>query len=166
MMKHKAFFCVLTTLLAGCATVQTNSERVATDIKDSIYTRADRIEKWVLTPPASDEKKGVPASYCYQSYQDILCYRQPMPGAEARLVGYQGTDAPAPQVAVMKGLPRRAEGVNMEPEVRAKNAKPLAYKNTDAAKPAEEPVAEGEIKTITIDAAHESLSDPTMAPQL
>ena len=157
---------VVATLLTGCATLQTNSESAATTLKDNVHNTAERVEGWLMTPPEKKPKQAVPTSYCYQSFQDILCYRQPMPGWESRLVGYQGTGAKPPQVAVMKALPTRATGVDMSPEMRAENAKPLVHKNTQEAKPAEEEVASGEVKTITIDAAHESLPDPTLAPQL
>ncbi len=140
--------------------------RVATDVRDDVHRSANKLKDWVLSSPEPKVKQAVPASYCYQSLQDVLCYRQPMPGWEARLVGYQGTDAPAPPPAVMQPLPVRASNLAMSPTNRANNAKPLVQKAANTAK-TEEAAVEGEvIKAITVDAAHESLPDPALAPQL
>ncbi|NBX03082.1 MAG: hypothetical protein EBR02_03255 [Alphaproteobacteria bacterium] len=156
----------VTMVFTGGAEAPKNMERAATGIKDNLYRTGDRLKKWALTPPPEEgPKKAVPASYCYQSLQDILCYRQPMPGWEARLVGYQGTDVESPSPATMKPLPVRAANAAMLPANRAANAKPLLVKAAIVPKADGEPKAE-EMKEISVDAAHESLPDPALAPQL
>ncbi len=155
----------VTMALTGGGAAPQNAERAATGLKDNMHLTFDKLKKWAMTPPPNPPKKAVPASYCYQSLQDILCYRQPMPGWEARLVGYQGTDAAEPPAAMIKPMPVRVADNTMLPANRAKTSKPLTVKAAVAAKPEEEQ-AEPEIKTISVDAAHESLPDPALAPQL
>ena len=154
----------VTMVFTGGAEAPQNIERAATGVKDNLYKMGERIKKWAMTPPAGPgPNKPVPASYCYQSFQDVLCYRQPMPGWEARLVGYQGTDAEPPQAAMMKPLPVRTQNTAMLPANRAVNAKPLVVGAAVV------PKADGEGKKedqAVIDASHESLPDPALASQL
>lgn len=37
----------------------------------------------------AEARNGEQARYCYHTYQDIICYAQPLPGEEYRLVAYQ-----------------------------------------------------------------------------
>lgn len=149
-------------MVSACGDAPQRTERVGEGLKDNYHTTADRIREW-MKPTPKKEKHGVPNSYCYTSYQDILCYRQPMPGWESRLVGYQGTNAAMPPMAMMEPLPQRAPGTEMLPSNRAKTSKPLV--------PAAPPLPKEEenadpSKAIAVDAGHESLPDPALAPQL
>ena len=151
------------TLLTACGDARENGMRMADGVKENFYATKERVEEWAKPTPKKPEQP-VPASYCYNSYQDILCYRQPMTGWEARLVGYQGTNASAPPPAMTQPMPMRTADNQMLPENRALTAKPLAPEVVGQRQV--ETAADDEVKAITIDAAHESLPDPTLAPQL
>jgi hypothetical protein len=77
--------------------------------KEGVYHGMDSVADWMRPAPPPKPPQAIAASYCYRTYQDILCYRQPMPGWEFRLVGYQGTYAKAPPPAIMEPLPVQAE---------------------------------------------------------
>ena len=165
-MKNLFVISSLVVLLSACGDARQNAGRMADDLKENYEKTSDRVKEWMTATP-KPVKQPVPASYCYVSLQDILCYRQPMPGWESRLVGYQGTDAPSPHPAMTQALPTRTPNDDMLPEKRAETTKPLApglAKAEDTSK--EKAPADAEVKVITIDAAHESLPDPTLAPQL
>ena len=163
-MKNLLVISSLALLVSACGDARQNADRVGDGLKENYDKTSERIKAW-MTPTPKKPKQEVAASYCYQSLQDILCYRQPMPGWENRLIGYQGTNAPAPLPAMTQVLPTRTPSNEMLPEKRAETAKPLA--ELAKAQPADTAKApEAEVKAITIDAAHESLPDPTLAPQL
>lgn len=137
--------------------------RMANNVRDSIKRTNDRLRDWWLTPLPSDAKKPVPTRYCYRILQDILCYRQQMAGWENKLVAYQGTNATPPTPATTKPLPLRADDPSNSPANRAAAVKPVF-----TAIPAENKEANGNTgdEPITIDASHETLADPALAPQL
>ncbi len=145
--------------------VDKSTSRMANNVRDSIKRTNDRLREWWLTPLPSNAKKSTPTRYCYKVLQDILCYRQQMTGWENKLVGYQGTNAEPPTPATMKPLPLRSDDKNSFPENRAASAKPVFSsmpKDDNDIKNAMTPSTE----PVTIDAAHEILPDPALAPQL
>lgn len=149
--------------LAGCsASSQMASGRLATDLRDNVYNTSERLQKWVLTKPEKPQPKPVAASYCYNVYQDILCYRSPMPGWENRLAGYQGTNALPPMPAQMEPLPIHTADTSKIPTKRIADAKPVYVKIPEAPKPAV--AAEGGV--VIQDSAHEQLPNPAITPQL
>lgn len=157
----KPFFALTTAaiLLCACGDAEEHTGRIVHGISENYHHTADKIDEWTTATPKK-QKHEVPASYCYQALQDILCYRQPMPGWEDRLVGYQGTRAAAPPVAKTKPLATRAEDNSMLPANRAKTAKPLVPGVKAAPKAA--PVD----PTAVPEAARETLPDPLQSPQL
>jgi hypothetical protein len=61
-------------------------------------------------PP--EAKTAVQPRYCYHTYEDIICYAQPLPGEEYRLVGFQSSSGktgytlpPMPDNVTMPPLP-------------------------------------------------------------
>jgi hypothetical protein len=140
-----------------------NAMRVADNVRDSIKRTGERVRKWWITPLPEQKKQPVRASYCYHALQDILCYRQPMPGWEHRLVGYQGTGAAPPPVAMMQPLPVRKIDESQLPRNRVTDAKPIFVEMpTDVKDMEKEQLPDEE----TLPAVHERLPDPTLAPQL
>src|SRR5690606_1557085 len=106
---------------------------------------------------------AVPTSYCYTVMQDIVCYRQPMPCWEGRLVGYQGTgDAPPPIVSTMP-LPKLAQNAANLPENRLMTTKP-AFKQLPGELKQDEKGDTTERMTPVNDAAQGMLPDPSSAP--
>ncbi len=107
----------------NAAIVATN---VATVAKDNVYKTSYQVQKWVVTPPEGPKPpQAIANRYCYRTAQDILCYRAPMPGAETRLVAYQGTDAEEPPQSVTQLLPMHPYDSSQQPASRVANAKPV-----------------------------------------
>jgi hypothetical protein len=144
--------------------VQSNVERsvgrVAGNVRDSTKSTGQKLREWWLTPAPEKYPTPVASSYCYHVLQDILCYRQPMPGWEHRLAGYQGTYAVPPPPAIMQPLPKRNVDGGAPTANRMAAAQPVFVNlPPDEKKPeASDPVS--------VDAAHENLPDPALAPQL
>lgn len=155
---------------AGIVAERNASEAVAhtynleQSIKANFYHNVDRIADWIR-PDVPKPPQPVAASYCYSALQDILCYRAPMPGWEHRLIAYQGTGAPPPVPSTMKLLPVHVVDNTMLPETRAANAKPVFAKPPEELK-TEKTEESTSVNTGAVDATHEQLPDPALAPQL
>lgn len=137
------------------------ANRIANNARDGLKQTAHRLREWWLTPLPEEHLTPVPPSYCYKALQDVMCYRQPMPGWEHRLVGYQGTGAEPPAAAMMKALPQRTVDTTKQAENRVASAKPV-FVNL----PPDEKKAENNEEPVAVDSSHETLPDPTLAPQL
>lgn len=147
--------------LCACAPAEETGKFVAGSLKDNIYHTAYAIGDWANTPPkGKGDKLPMRHSYCYKVQMDILCYRQPMPGLETQLVGYQGTGAPQPPAVATRLLPKSALNETMTPEKRVSLAKPV-FEVTPGPE-TDQPNVE-----ITPDATgSEILPDPNTSPQL
>jgi hypothetical protein len=146
--------------IAAC----TPATQLTQDAKDAAYESADRAKdfgKWLITPPEKPQPNAIAASYCYNVMQDILCYRQPLPGGEFRLAGYQGTGAEAPPPAIMRPLPLRDTDMSKVPVNRVAGAQPVFVNIPDAVK---EDKDKASITPQEI--SREPLPDPALAPQL
>lgn len=148
--------------VSACVPAEYTADKMANDLKDNVYHTSDRIQQWAMTPPVDERApKAIPASYCYTVLQDVVCYRQPMPGWENRLVAYQGTAAQPPQPAIMQPMPIKQTDLSSLPANRAVNAKPVFVsipadiKETDKDKESQEVIT-----------THEQVIDPALAPQL
>lgn len=152
--------------LTACEPAKQSAKFFADNLKDSVYETAYAIDDWANTPPKGEgELLPVPHRYCYRAQGDILCYRQPMPGWEGRLVAYQGTDAKEPPRQVMQLLPKSAKNEAVTPESRVAGAKPVFNDlPKQEALPGIEDV-DGEVE-VQPDSANEVLPDPTASPQL
>jgi len=175
--------------LAGCTTVDETADSVSKEtvaivkagtveaadhagnlggaVKDGFYQTTDHIADWIR-PSAPKTPQPIAASYCYHVYQDILCYRRPMPGWEHRLAGYQPLTADPPSPAMMQPLPQRALDASRLPANRVAGSKPvftaLPAQAAEVEKPAEEPATPA--AAAASEATHEQLPDPALAPQL
>ena len=152
-------------VLSACGNAEEKMDRVANDIKQNMETTEEHWDKW-STPTPKKGKQPVPVSYCYRSLQDILCYRQPMPGWEARLVGYQGTGAMPPEYAQTQPLARRISTTSMLPANRAQSAKPLVVGEVPKPKSDEEQTMTDDPAALAADPIHESLPDPVSSQQM
>lgn len=138
------------------------ANRMANNARDGIKQTVNKLRDWWLTPLAESQPTPIPSSYCYKALQDVLCYRQPMPGWEHRLVGYQGTAAAPPPVATMQTLPHRTVDGIQQAQNRIENTKPVFVEmppEVDTDKPASE-------QSLVPDPAHQTLPNPTQVPQL
>ncbi|MDX1974306.1 MAG: hypothetical protein SFT92_01380 [Rickettsiales bacterium] len=145
--------------------VKDKSLSLANKVKNDIYEGSEKFYQWVLEPPPPPKPHlPVPTSYCYRSFQDVMCYRQPMPGWEHRLVGYQGTGAAEPPPAVTKLLPVMREDASILPEKRLANAKPV-FKDIPQDNKAKEEDASVDGSLIP-DPANQALPSAATSPQL
>jgi len=188
---------ICSVILAGCTTVNDTADSVSNGInsgynqaapvvkaaaveagghagnlgsatKDRFYDTTDHIASW-LRPNVPKPPLPIAASYCYHVYQDILCYRQPMPGWENRLAGYQPLNAPPPAPAMMQPLPVHAADASHLPANRVAGSKPVFVDlplppANEADKTADAPATPA--AAAASDATHEQLPDPALAPQL
>jgi len=142
--------------------VSKQTSRVADNVRDSVKKTNRKVRDWWLTPlPPEPENKPVASSYCYRVLQDILCYRQAMPGWEHRLAGYQGTGAEPPAPAMMRPLPQTTIDPRKTADNRIANSKPI-FVNL----PPEEKKKENNEEKLDVDPANENLPNPIFSPQL
>ncbi len=147
----------------ACAPAEETGTSLANNIKDSIYETTYQVQDWALTPPKKKaEPLAVANRYCYHAQTDVLCYRQPMPGWEGRLIAYQGTDALPPPPPVMQLLPKPSKDVSMAPEKRVADTKPVF---SEAPKE-EAPAAKDPNAPELPNSLNEQLPDPSQSPQL
>lgn len=79
-------------ILNGCGTSMNEAPtRAADEVGSSVNTTWNKFREITAT----DHKKAKPqeytqARYCYKSFEDITCYRKPIPGQESRLTAWQG----------------------------------------------------------------------------
>jgi len=135
-------------------------------MKENFYYTTDHIADWIR-PNTPKSPLPIAASYCYHVYQDILCYRRPMPGWEHRLAGYQPETAEPPLPAMMQPLPKHKVDSSQLPANRVANSKPVFTQMPE--KPAEVEKPAEDTSTPAAAAAspeHEQLPDPALAPQL
>ena len=138
--------------------------RMADNVRDNLKKSGDKLREWWITSPAEKPAQPIKASYCYHVLQDIVCYRAPMPGWEHRLAGYQGTGAEPPPPAMMEAPPTMEANNQKLPSNRLVNAEPV-FKEI----PAPLDLKKDEIdlqNSGSVDATHESLPNPAVAPQL
>ena len=157
------FLMILSVAVSGCEPAKETGLFVADNVKDSIYSTVYTVQDWAMTPPkGKGEPLPVANSYCYRAQTDVLCYRQPMPGWEGRLVAYQGTDALAPPPPVMVLLPKSAKGKALSAENRVAAAKPVFKERPkDPVEAPKDPNAPEMPSSL-----NEQLPDPSQSPQL
>jgi len=146
------------------ANVTKNAMRVADNVRDSIKRTNDRVREWWITPLPSTAKQPMPTRYCYRVLQDILCYRDQMPGWENKLVAYQGEGAAPPTPATMKLMPLRADNQNFPVEKKLENLNPVFV-----SVPPEVKGNSGQNVTTdatAIEPAYETIQDSVTSPQL
>lgn len=149
-------------------TAQNNAEkhsmRVLNNVRDQTKKTAMKMREWWLTPLPEPVYPALKPSYCYKVFQDITCYRQPVPGKEHQLVGYQGdgvTNSPVAQTLALPTVEKEKQLVGT-PEARAKTARPVfvtpptAIKENKSGSAADEAAALG----------NEPLPNPLLSPQL
>ena len=164
-MKRSAFIASMgmIVLLTGCAAQDDEAHTVADNVRDAANETVYKLQDWATTPtPKKKDPLPIASTYCYHTLQDILCYRQPMPGWEGRLVAYQGTNAKAPDDAVMQLLPKSKIDEALLPANRVAASKPTFTSLPELPKQADKPIDPMQ----AIDAAHETLPDPSQVPQL
>lgn len=155
-------------LKADSKTVEANAERhtmrVANNVRDQTKKTAAKLREWWLEPLPELATPVVPPSYCYKVMQDIICYRQPMPGMAHQLVGVQGENTAKP-VTQMTALPKVKNSAITQagkPEERIKTAKPVFVSIPTQAKADTTGSAADEAAML----GNEPLPNPMLSPQL
>lgn len=149
-------------------TVEANAERhtvrVLDNVRDQTKKTAMKMREWWLEPLPEQKVPPVPPSYCYKVFQDITCYRQPLPGKSHQLVGYQGSGAKKPPVAQTMALPQANKENQLAgtPEERIKTADPVFKQPPTVAKENKTGSAVDEAAVL----GNEPLPNPLLSPQL
>jgi hypothetical protein len=143
-----------------------HSMRVLNNVRDQTKKTAMKMREWWLTPLPVEYPKPVPPSYCYKVWQDIVCYRDPMPGRTHELVAYQGNtvDAVPPPLAQTEPLPYSRVQKQIAATTGAERitkAKPVF----DAIPTLPEPDKDAPLDA-TAQVGSEPLPDPALSPQL
>lgn len=143
-----------------------HTKRVVGNVRDQVKKTAMKMREWWLTPLPEPVPTPVPPSYCYKVWQDIVCYRDSMPGATHTLVGYQGdpTKTPPPPLAQTEPIPvTRIQKQNsaMTGSARVANAKPVFV-----GIPVQPEADKGAQAVDTTQVGSEPLPDPALSPQL
>lgn len=144
--------------------VGNNATRVANNVRDQIKRTGEHVRDWWITPLPSNAKQPMPIRYCYRVLQDILCYRNQMPGWENKLVAYQGDGAAPPTPPTMKLMPLRSDNSGPSPEKRAQSLKPIFVSPPPEVKEQSSPATPA--NPTTIDPAYETIQDSVTSPQL
>lgn len=139
-----------------------NAKRVANEVRDNIKLTNDRVRDWWITPLPSTQPLAMPSRYCYRVLQDVLCYREAVPGWEGKLVGYQGYKATPPAVVATQPLPLRDGDDSSLAVNRVVNMQPVFVGMSTA--PKDKNAATN--NTVDLDAPHETLPESPLAPQL
>ncbi|MEZ5691118.1 MAG: hypothetical protein R3D71_05590 [Rickettsiales bacterium] len=141
--------------------IEKNAIRVANNVRDGIKRTGEKVREWWITPLPKKVEKPVPTRYCYRVLQDILCYRNQMPGWESKLVGYQGNNAMPPREAQMTMMSLREERLTLPIEERIAEAKPeVVIKD----KKPDDKLIKKNMSTTNIPS--ETLPDPIISPQI
>lgn len=140
------------------------ARRLADHVRDNVRTTTRHVKKWWFYDPAAVPvaERETPNSYCYRARGDVLCYSQPMPGWEGRLIGYQGTHAMLPPKTIVELLPKNRLASAKSSDHGAEKAKPVFAAIpavTEEASKDEDPNAE--VK----ESLHEPIADPRISPQ-
>lgn len=145
---------------------QKHTTRVAGNIRDGVKRTAMKMREWWLTPLPDPVPTPVPPSYCYKVWQDIVCYRDAMPGATHMMVGYQGdpTQTPPPPVAQTEPIPMsriQKQNATMTGAARVAGARPVFVSIPV------QPEADQNAQAVdTTQVGSEPLPDPALSPQL
>ncbi len=77
--------------LTSCAEIRAGGSRVEQTVEREIALSKDKLDYYfdpdrrVIDKPPQE----FPSRYCYKNFGDIVCYKDPLPNARTRLVGYQ-----------------------------------------------------------------------------
>lgn len=91
------------------------SQRMQHAVREEVREINRSIQNYITPEPKKPLRPIPVSSYCYRAYGDVVCYRDPVPGGEERLIGYQ--EPPAKPGALP---PMKTETVSITP-VRARN---------------------------------------------
>ena len=142
--------------------IESGATSTATIVRDKVKVTGERLRSWLITPTPIKKPNSIAASYCYRAQTDVLCYRQPVPGWEGRLLAFQGTDVTPPAPAQTQPLPKRVADASTLPENKVASAKPV-FKELPP--PPKEEEKDPNAMPV-FDAAHEQLPNPLRSPQL
>jgi hypothetical protein len=101
--------------LAACTSAQEPASQALDTVGNETGASYNKMRGYLdlgPRPKPVQSKDVVQPRYCYHTYEDIICYSQPLPGEEYRLVAFQSASGktgytlpPAPTNVVMPPLP-------------------------------------------------------------
>ena len=111
--------------LSGCMKAQDSTSRALDTVGNETSSSYNKMRDYLdlgHKPKPVPPQRQIPPRYCYKTYEDVLCYSQPIAGEEYRLTGFQTATgktgytlpptvttpaeavvAPPPQMVVMPG---------------------------------------------------------------
>ncbi len=79
-------------MLFACDQVKDSPGRALNAVEDNTSATWNKMREYAGVPRKNEKPvEHAQARWCYRSYQDIICYGEPIPGQEGRLVAYQGS---------------------------------------------------------------------------
>ncbi len=87
--------------IAGCKDFMDGTQRAGYNIRKEVVKTSNRVSDYFRVEEKKPEPKRqvMAPRYCYKVLTDVVCYRNPQPGAENRLVGYY--EPPAQDASVL-----------------------------------------------------------------
>ena len=153
---------------AGAVEAYDHTSNLLGAAKDGMYHNTDRLADWMRPPAPPAPPLPIAASYCYKALQDVLCYRQPMPGWEHRLLAYQGTNAAPPSAAKIIPLPQQQASAAEPVEKKLAGSTPVFDKipSADDGKALDPNAVIDPNSPTMVDPTHEQLPNPANSPQM
>lgn len=77
--------------LTACQDMMESTQRVGYNVRKEAVKTSNRISEYFRIEeqkPPPPKRQVMAPRYCYKVLTDTVCYRNPQPGAERRLVGY------------------------------------------------------------------------------
>jgi hypothetical protein len=78
-------------ILASCAEIRASGTRAQQTVEREVALSKDKLDYYFDPDRRVIDKppQPFPSRYCYKNFGDIVCYKDPLPNAKTRLVGYQ-----------------------------------------------------------------------------
>ncbi len=81
---------IIAAALSACTPAAESGSRIAYSVRESAIVTGEKIKDYfTYRPKVPPPTPMLAPRFCYRTVTDIICYDQPRPGAENRLVGWQ-----------------------------------------------------------------------------
>lgn len=121
--------CLVLPLAAGCTTVRDGVYKGTRSVEREAQLAGKKVSDYMEIKPLPSAEpppvKAVPPIYCYRVLQDVVCYNQPLAGAESRLVGKQGEGAVRLSPPVSQAAPQGADSLRPTQEIKLEDLRPV-----------------------------------------
>ena len=115
------FFFPLLFCVTACQQNMEAVRRTSISARDNLIETKDHIGSYFILPPyEKPQNQPVASRYCYKTLADIICYADPQPSMESRLVASQGVATSHELPASTSLPPVAASGQDMKRERQAR----------------------------------------------